>query len=380
MLQKKRKILFINQSSGYLMLDICNAFTDCCKYDLVALQTGEVNIRPTSPHPDLKVIKTKRYNKNTIVSRVLSWVVSFIHSLYLIWFKFPKAELFLVTNPPINLFLPLFCRNRYSILVFDIHPDTLIGQNVLKERSLIAKLWKKVNRKVMYKATNVYTISEAMKTVLTNYVSHEKIEVIDNWAHNEYYCPIEKRKNPFLCSLQIEDKFIVQYSGNMGYTHDIDVLVDVAAILRERQDIVFLLIGDGAKRRHILEKIKKLGLKNCYLLPFQPAGMLPYSMGAADVGIITLDSNSASLSIPSKTLNYMAIGAALLCVTPKGSQLEQLVQVNLSGEAFEKNQIQEIGEYIISLADDKDKANLLKHNALLSSEKYTPSNAYKYVK
>ena len=374
-----KQILFINQSAGYLMLDICNAFIESRKYDTCILQTGEIHIRPTKPHPELKVIKSKRYNRKNIFTRIISWKISFIHSLLLIWFRFPKAELFLVSNPPFNIFLPLFCKNNYSILIFDIYPDILIGQKILQKKSFITKYWAYVNSKVMAKAKNVFTVSEGMKNVLSQYVSNEKIKVVDIWAHGESFRPIEKNKNPFLQSLHIEDKFVVQYSGNMGFTHDIDILADVAAILKERSDIVFLFIGDGMKKQLIKQKIAAFDLNNCMLLPFQPTDMLPYSMGAADVGIITQDAVSASLSIPSKTFTYMAIGAVLLCITSKDSQLANMVKTNFLGNSFEKTQINEIAEFIVSLADNREKAEELKNNSLQFSGKYTPSNAYKYV-
>jgi len=379
MKNKKKSILFINQSSGYLMLDICNAFVESRKYDTVALQTGDSYIRPTRPHPELKVIKSKRYIKKNIYFRFISWTISFVHSLILIWFRFPKAKLFLVSNPPFNIFLPLFCKNNYFILIFDIYPDILIGQKFLNEKSFIVRFWNKVNRKVMKKAHNVYTITEDMRNVLSQYVSKNKIEVINIWTHGEVFRPIDKKKNPFLLSLKLEEKFIVQYSGNMGYTHDIEILVDVAAKLKNRSDIVFLFIGEGMKKQLIKDTIAKFGLHNCYVLPFQSSDMLPYSMGSADIGIITLDSNSASLSIPSKAFTYMAMGAVLLCITPKGSPLDNMVNINLLGGSFEKTQINEIGNYIISLVDNKEKTNVLKKNSLQLSKKFLPSNAYKYV-
>jgi len=363
-----------------MMLDICNAYVESRKYDTFVLQTGSIHIRPTKPHPELKVIKSKRYNKKNNFSRIISWTISFIHSLLLIWFRFPKAELFLVSNPPFNIFLPLFCKNNYSVLIFDIYPDILIGQKILQRKSFFVKLWSYVNRKVMNKAQHIFTISEGMKYILSQYVDNEKIEVNDIWVHGDFFRPIEKSINPFLLSMNIDDKFVVQYSGNMGITHDIEIIVDVAEKMKERSDILFLFVGEGEKKRLIEEKIGILGLNNCLVLPLQTGDILPYAMGAADIGIISLDSNSASLSLPSKTFSYLAIGAVLLCIAPNGSQLGNMVKKNLLGESFEKTQINEIGEYIISLADNKEKTGTIKNNALRFSLKYTPSNAQKYVK
>lgn len=67
-----------------------------------------------------------------------------------------------------------------------------------------------------------------MRSAVAQYVDVEKIKVIYNWVHTEHIKPIEKIDNIFLKEHHLEDKFIVLYSGNMGMTHDIDILVDVA--------------------------------------------------------------------------------------------------------------------------------------------------------
>ena len=114
------------------------------------------------------------------------------------------------------------------------------------------------NKKVFAKAKNLFTISDDMKRTVAQYVDEEKIKVVYNWAHNEHLKPVEKSDNSFLKQLQLEDKFIVLYSGNMGMTHDIDVLVDVANALKENAKIHFLLAsGDGDFRLPCIGPIHK---------------------------------------------------------------------------------------------------------------------------
>lgn len=362
------------------MLDICNAFVESRKYDLLALQTGEVNIRPTVPHPALKVIKSKRYNKKSFASRIISWAISFIHSLFLIWFKYPNAALFLVTNPPLNLFLPLFCKNRYSILIFDIYPDLLVAQGITSKNSIFIKIWNKINKRVMNKAENVYTISNTMAEVLSRYTKKNKIEVIQLWSHCETFKPLKKSDNPFLREIVREEKFIVLYAGNMGITHDMEVLVDVANELSNRDDILILYIGEGAKKKLIKQKIDMLQLTNCKILPYQPNEMLQYSIGSADIGVITLDSASGSLSIPSKTFTYLAVGSVILGICDDDSQLSHLIKKESLGASFAKDNITEIADYIKYIADNEKYKEKISLNNIEFARSFTPLNALNYVK
>lgn len=361
------------------MLDVCNAFVESGKYDQVILQTGEINIRPTVPHLQLKIISTKKYKNKSLITRFISWILSFLHSLILVWFRYRKADLFLVSNPPINAFLPLFCSNVFTILIYDIYPDILVSQGIVGKDSHIVKFWRKSNKRVMNRAKHLFTISEAMANVITQYVPRNKIEVVDLWAHNQMFRTVLKSDNPFLKEHGLQQKLIVHYSGNMGYTHDVEILADVAVLLRERSDIFFLFIGQGAKKKIIEQKIAEKTLTNCKVLPFQPSEVLPYSMGCADIGVITLDTASGALSIPSKTFSYLTIGSVILSICERNSQLATLVNENGAGGSFTKEQKEHIANFIVKIADNNELQEEIRNRNIRLSEKYHPSNALKYV-
>lgn len=374
-----KRILLVNQSSGYLMVDIVNAFVNSGKYDKVELFAGEIHIRPSVPDKSVHVIKTVKYNKNNTLKRLLSWTGAFLHLLFVVWFRGRNCELFLVSNPPLTTFIPLFTRKKYSILIYDLYPDSLFSQDFVKCDSFVARWWSKKNRKVFAKAENVFTISDDMKRTVAQYVDESKIKVVYNWAHNEHLTPVEKADNTFLKQLHLEDKFIVLYSGNMGMTHDIDVLVDVANALKENKKIHFLFIGEGAKKAIIEQKVAEYQLKNCSVLPFQPLEVLPYSMGAADIAVVTTDANQTGLSVPSKTYSYLSVGAVLLCLADKDSELGRMVVENNVGECFSRDEVKEMTVFVQEMASNYEKLKQYKNNSRALSMDYTPDNAKQYV-
>lgn len=374
-----KRILLVNQSSGYLMVDIVNAFVNSGKYDKVEFFAGEIHIRPSVPDKSVHVIKTVKYNKNSTLKRLLSWTGAFLHLLFVVWFRNRNCELFLVSNPPLTTFIPLFTRKKYSILIYDLYPDSLFSQGFVKRDSFVARWWSKKNRKVFSKAENVFTISDDMKRTVAQYVDESHIKVIYNWAHNEHLKPVEKADNSFLKQLQLEDKFIVLYSGNMGMTHDIDVLVDVANALKDNAKIHFLFIGEGAKKEIIEQKIAECQLQNCSVMPFQPLDVLPYSMGAADIAVVTTDTNQTGLSVPSKTYSYLSVGAVLLCLADKDSELGRMVVENNVGECFARSEVAEMTSFIQEMASNGEKLNQYKNNSRALSMEYSPENANQYV-
>ena len=374
-----KSVLLVNQSTGYLMVDIVNAHVQSGKYDKVELFAGEINIRPTVPDPTVHVIKTVKYDKSSTLKRLLTWVGAFLHLLLVVWCRDKNCHLVLVSNPPLTTFIPFFTCKKFSFVVYDLYPDSLFSQGFIRKDSIIGRWWINKNKKCFTKAECVFTLSEDMKKAVAQYVSEDKIKIVYNWAHNEHMKPITKAENIFLADQHLQDKFIVLYSGNMGMTHDIDVLVDVANLLKENEKIHFMFIGEGAKKTVIEKKVTEYGLKNCLVLPFQPLEVLPYSMGAADVAVVTTDAKQSGLSVPSKTYTYLATGATLLCLAEENTELDRLTRECEIGLCYESQNLNGIANYISLLATDEQLLQRYKDNSRKTSLLYTPENAKDYV-
>ena len=52
--------------------------------------------------------------------------------------------------------------------------------------------------------------------------------------------------------LGLSGKFVASYFGTHGMAHHLETVLEAAALLRERKDILFLLVGDGAERQKLL--------------------------------------------------------------------------------------------------------------------------------
>lgn len=374
-----KSVLLANQSTGYLMVDIVNAYVQSGKYDRMELFAGEINIRPSVPDSSVHVIKTVKYDKSSTLKRLLTWVGAFVHLLWVVWRRSKHCHLVLVSNPPLNVFVPLFTRKKFSFIVYDLYPDSLFSQGFVKRNSFLGRWWMTENKQIFAKADCVFTLSEDMKKAVAQYVAEDKIKIVYNWAHNEHIRPIDKKENVFLTDLKLQDKFIVLYSGNMGMTHDIDVLVDVADRLKENEKIHFLFIGEGAKKAVVEEKVARYGLKNCSVLPYQPLEVLPYSMGAADLAVVTTDAKQSGLSVPSKTYTYLATGAALLCLAEDNTELARLTRERRIGRCFVSQDLGGIAGYILQMVSDRRLLQEYKDNSRKTSLMYTPENAQQYV-
>lgn len=95
-------------------------------------------------------------------------------------------------------------------------------------------------------------------------------------------------------------------------------------------------------------------------MPFQPLNILPYSIGAADIAVVTTDAKQSGLSVPSKTYTYMSAGAALLCIADKETELGRLTEKYNIGKCYQSHCLNEISDYIKHLATNDDLLNTYK--------------------
>lgn len=371
-----KKIVLVNQSSGFLVVDDLNAY--CTKYDRVSILCGRLHPGERAVNPKVKVDKICRYDKSSGMKRMLTWMWGSIQVFFKLLFKYRGWEVVYYTNPPMACFSALLLKNRFRIVEYDIYPDALktIG---IGEKSFIFKLWGRMKKRLYRKADRIFTLSEGMKEILTAYGPAEKIKVVPLWSASDDFKPVTKEENIFIKKNHLEGKFIVMYSGNIGYTHSVECVVEVAKRMKEDKDVLFLIIGDGKKKAELVADVKESGLENVRFLPYQEFSMLPFSLASADLGVITLDENVSKVSVPSKTFNLLAVGCPLLAISNDDTEMYRLISKYHNGRCTAKTRIDEIVAYIRELKENAELKQQYIHNSLEASKEFTYRNAEKYL-
>lgn len=371
-----KNLVVVNQSVGYLTIDTVNAYTSL--YDNVVLIAGRVEKSERQLKESVKVERIIAYNKTSVIKRISTWIIAFIQIFFLLCYKYRKYEVVYVTNPPISYLASLVLKRPFSIVIYDTYPDAL--RNIgIRQGHWLYELWSKWNCKLFNKAKCVFTLSEGMAQQISNYVDRSRIKVVPLWPASDSFAPIKKKDNPFVLKHSLEDKFVVLYSGNMGYTHNVDTLVEVAEILCDKENIHFLFIGDGKKKQDIISSVEDKRLVNCSFLDWQPFDVLPYSLASADLGVVTLNDETALTSVPSKTFNLLAVGAPLLCIAPENSEIARIVSKYYNGLVCPATNPMKIAEFVLQMASDKDLYKQMSFSSLQAVKEYTKKNAYLYL-
>lgn len=286
-------------------------------------------------------------------------------------------EVYYFTNPPTSYFCALLLKNQYRIAVWDLYPNALKSVGI-NEHSLVWHLWSCVNRKAFSKAQRIVTLGESMKAQISMYCPEDHITVTMPWMGSDKLHSVAKRNNPFVLENNIGDKFVVLYSGNIGYTHSVEVLVDVAKLMNDDEGVVFLIVGRGKKKEDIEQMVVNDGLSNVMILDFQPVEMFPYSLSSADLGVVTLDENVGAVSVPSKTFNLFAVGAPILAIANQETELYRLLSHYENGECFSKQDVEGMARFIRELKNTPDLHRRYSENSLRAAKDFTYHNAKLY--
>lgn len=263
--------------------------------------------------------------------------------------------LLLTTAPPylsiLGYLFHLIFGVPYICLLYDIYPDITIQLNVISEQHYLAKFWRYLNHKIWGNAQRLIVLSPTMKEqILTLYPEvADKISVIHSWAEPDWIVPLEKQDNWFAKQHDLVESFTVLYSGNMGRCHDLETILETAQLLRNSA-VKFVFIGDGAKRSHCIDTVEKLGLTNCCFLPYQDKQLLPYSLTACDLALVSVSQNMEGLVAPSKIYSALAAARPIAVICAPHCYLHQMMTDAGCGETFRHQDSRGLAEFILHLS------------------------------
>ncbi len=373
---KNRKIVLINQASNYLTVGFCNAFA--AKFENVDLVTGSVHVQGEELLPQINVEFINKWVERPASKKFLSYIMACIRIYWLLITKYRKHEVFFVSIPPMGYLLNLLVRNRFSILVWDVFPDAFKITG-MKESHILYRVWSYLNKKSFKKSFRLFTIGEKMADLIEEYVDREKIIVQPIWSIFQGDERISKAENRFIKSHNLQGKFIVQYSGNIGLSHKVETVVELAELLRNNDEIMFQIIGRGPRVPALQKMVEERNLPNCMFLPFQTDEMFPFSLSAADLGIVILDELTSKGSVPSKSYNLMSYGIPSLYIAGEDSELFDYAQKFNAAECYSEKDLDKASMFILKLHADKQRLEKMSENALKTSELFRRDNADKFV-
>lgn len=300
-----------------------------------------------------------REGKNSLL-RALRYV--YLNFILLVKGIFAKADvIFIDSTPPTQGFMAAILKKikRIPVVFYlqDIFPDSLVNAGMTKNNSIIFKIGRFIENYTYKNVDKIIVISEDFKqNIMAKGVPEDKIEVVYIWVDEKAVIPIARSNNKLIDIYGLDkDKFYITYCGNIGFSQNMDMLVDVAKDLENYPNMFFGIFGDGAYKEELQAQIINKNIKNVMLIPFQPYEDISHVFSLCDAGLIISKSGIGQNSIPSKTWSIMSAERAVIASFDLDSELSRIIKESECGLCTQADNKEELKKAILDLYNNKEK-------------------------
>jgi glycosyltransferase involved in cell wall biosynthesis len=268
-------------------------------------------------------IKTPHY-KNNDIKRIINMIYYAI-KIYFIAQKL-KQKPDIIIGSSVHLFacLSAYCVSKKLNCKFiseirDLWPETLIDMGAIKRDNLLAKLLRKFEKFIYIKSVKIITLLPNAKEYIKSLgIKEDKIVYISNGVDIVSFDLRKKTYdiNDFINMNKYKDKFKIVYAGAIGSANAIETILYTAEILskNKKNNIQFILIGDGQEKEHFIKFTKENKLSNIVFYKSISKYYIPNLFDKADILLLTaknINIYKYGFSF-NKSFDYMASGKPVL--------------------------------------------------------------------
>lgn len=235
--------------------------------------------------------------------------------------------------------------------VQDFEVEAALATGLLPQGSAVARFAAWFEGRILRLADRASTISPQMCAKLVDKgVSPQRVLEVRNWA-DARFAPDAAGAAAIRAEWGLGTRKVALYSGNIARKQGIEILVEAARQLKHRDDIAFVICGEGPNRAE-LERLAS-GLPNVQLHNLQPAEKMGAMLTMADLHLLPQIAGAADLVLPSKLTNMLFSGRPVIATTEPGTGL--YAEVDGCGEITPPGDADLLAGAIASLADDPDR-------------------------
>ena len=295
-------------------------------------------------------------NKGT-VGRILNYVSYMLSAVWsALWL--PKPDVVVSTSPQffcgwVGVWYHWFKRVPFVLEIRDIWPESIAAVGAL-QKGLATRFLEWLERRMYLAADQIVTVGHGYREQIAAKVPvGDRISVVMNGVDSDVFSP-RPRDEAFLAKWNLTGKFVCSYVGTIGMAHGLEVVVRAAHTLKEqgRDDIVFLIVGDGARREELQRLATQEGVASQIVFTGRMSrDQMPTVLASSDACLVHLRKTELfETVVPSKIFETMAMGRPIIM----GVRGESLAIVKDAGAAIEMEPESEadLVAALIRLADE----------------------------
>ncbi len=300
-------------------------------------------LRPQRENMDgLEVVRVWTYlapNAGT-VRRIVNYL-SFMVSAVLAGLWVERPDVIVATSPQFfcgwaGVILSRLRRRPFVLEIRDIWPESIETVGAIRFRPILRFL--QFLERVMYRAADhIVAVGEGYRQKILEKVNiPERISVITNGVDLERFQP-QPPDEELRRKWNGDGKFVCAYVGTIGMAHGLEVVLDADERLRNqgRNDVVFWLVGEGARKKELEREAQRRGLDGRVVFTGRlPKEDMPRVLASSDACLVHLRNTELfETVIPSKIFEMMAMGKPII-MGVRGEAL-RIVEESGAGVAME---------------------------------------------
>ena len=299
-------------------------------------------------------------NKGT-VRRLLNYASYTVSALFQTLFV-KRPDIIIATSPQLfcgwaGQLAHWFLRRPFVLEVRDMWAEGIVALTSV-ERGRLLGILESIENKLYQMAPRIVTVGEGyQRRLVEKNVDPAKLTIVTNGVDTEFFAPrppeVELRRE-----WGLEGKFVCAYVGTIGLACSLDVAVDAGKLLKQqgRDDIVFLIVGDGAVKDELAAKVRENGLEQIVVMTGRlPKEEIPRVYALSDCSLVHLRKTPLFASVlPSKIFEISHMKIPIILGVE--GEAARLVEASGGGICIEPDNARQLLEAIARLQDDPELA------------------------
>jgi len=303
-------------------------------------------------------IRTSQFGRARLAGRAMDYLTFYLVMPFALWRLLKRGDVVIaMTDPPlVSLVVASVAKLRGATLVNwmqDVFPEVAVRLG--KPRMPLALAWmlRKLRNLSMWSAAMNVAIGERMaEYFVAQGVAATRVRVIPNWAHETSIEPRPTELSLLRRKLELQGRFVVGYSGNLGRAHEWESLCEAARRLQNDAGVAFVIVGGGHGYDAMRARVADENLGNVHFQPYQPLELLSDSMSAANLHLVSLRPELEGQIVPSKFYGIAAAERAVGFIGDPDGELARLIAGADCGFSVPQGRGDLLAEAILRLAAD----------------------------
>jgi SPP1 family predicted phage head-tail adaptor len=235
---------------------------------------------------------------------------------------------------------------RSFIWVLDLWPDILKELKIINN-NFIYNMISSISKFIYKKFDYILVQSNSFKQIIKKYTDNNNIFYFPAWSEEiDSYAANQTKYNN-------DKSFKIVFTGNIGEAQNFDNVMEAVRILKNHDDLKWIIVGTGRDIENISKIIKKENIKNFFLEGKKNINEISYYHSIADVLFISLKSgNAISSTIPGKLQTYLLSNKFILGMI--SGESKRIIEDSGIGCCVDPNSPKDLAKKILYLKNNPE--------------------------